>query len=280
MNVKFSVITINYNNAQGLVNTIKSVIEQDYKNFEYIIIDGGSTDGSTEIITQYQNHIDYSVSEKDNGIYHAINKGIKAASGDYVIFMNSGDRFYDTHTLTAYVDNITSSEYGVYYGNSIGLFQSNNQVQLKQPEDLNLSFWFFNSLSHQATAINRKLFDVYGLYDENMEITSDWQYFVELFLLRNVKFKYIDRDMAYYDMHGISSDPAMAAKNLNEREIFIKERLPQFWEEYTILKELRSPTHKRQTHFEYIQTFPFAYRILKSFMDLILLFLPSNKEKK
>src|SRR5690606_24098153 len=156
-------------------------------------------------------------------------------------------------TLTAYVDNITSSEYGVYYGNSIGLFQSNNQVQLKQPEDLNLSFWFFNSLSHQATAINRKLFDVYGLYDENMEITSDWQYFIQRFLLRNIKYIYIDLYMAYYDMHGISSDAAMAAKNLNEREIFTKERLAQFGEEYTILRELRGPTPKRQTHFEYMQ---------------------------
>src|SRR5690606_29836408 len=138
MSVKFSIITINYNNVQGLDNTVKSVIGQDYKNFEYIVVDGGSTDGSAEIITQYQNHIDYSVSEKDNGIYHAFNKGIKATGGDYVIFMNSGDRFYDAYTLTAYANNITSDNYGVYYGNSIGLFHSQNQVPLKQPKNLNL----------------------------------------------------------------------------------------------------------------------------------------------
>ena len=95
----FSIITINYNNKDGLLKTIESVLCQTYKDFEFIVIDGGSTDGSREIIEKYAGHIDYWVSEPDKGIYNAMNKGIKVAHGDYLNFMNSGDYFYNENVL-------------------------------------------------------------------------------------------------------------------------------------------------------------------------------------
>ena len=97
----FSVITINYNNCSGLESTVKSVINQSYDNFEFIIIDGFSSDGSVDVIYEYKNRIAYWVSEKDHGIYHAMNKGVIQARGDYCIFMNSGDCFYDDRVLSS-----------------------------------------------------------------------------------------------------------------------------------------------------------------------------------
>ena len=98
--MKFSVITINYNHKEGLIHTIKSVLCQTCTDFEYIIIDGGSTDGSAEVIKEYDKAIAYWVSEKDNGVYHAMNKGVAQAHGDYLIFMNSGDCFHSSDVLS------------------------------------------------------------------------------------------------------------------------------------------------------------------------------------
>ena len=97
--MKFSIITVNYNNKEGLRNTIESVIHQTYRDFEYIVIDGGSTDGSVDILKKYDQQINYWVSEKDSGIYNAMNKGISKAHGEYLNFMNSGDCFYALDNL-------------------------------------------------------------------------------------------------------------------------------------------------------------------------------------
>lgn len=97
--MKFSIITINYNNCEGLEKTIQSVIEQSYKGYEYIVIDGGSTDGSIDIIKKYEPSITFWVSEKDSGIYNAMNKGIRHSTGEYLNFMNSGDTFYEPEVL-------------------------------------------------------------------------------------------------------------------------------------------------------------------------------------
>ena len=110
---KLSIITINYNNFEGLNRTLKSVINQNLKNFEYIVIDGGSTDGSKELIEKYADKISYWVSEPDRGIYHAMNKGIVKASGEYLLFMNSGDLFYNNFILNEVIDDI--SKYDLIY---------------------------------------------------------------------------------------------------------------------------------------------------------------------
>ena len=99
--MKYSIITINYNHIEGLKRTIDSVISQTSSNYEYIIIDGGSTDGSVNIIKEYKEHLVYWISEKDNGVYHAMNKGVAQAQGDYCIFMNSGDCFYSPDVLSS-----------------------------------------------------------------------------------------------------------------------------------------------------------------------------------
>ena len=102
--MNLSIVTINYNNKKGLAKTIESVTNQEFKDFEWIIVDGGSTDESVALIQDNLNHIDYWVSEKDQGIYDAMNKGIKASTRDYILFLNSGDYFY-TNEATKIIDN-------------------------------------------------------------------------------------------------------------------------------------------------------------------------------
>ncbi len=102
MNKKLSIITVNYNNLEGLKKTVKSVVDQTWSEFEYLIIDGGSTDGCLEYIKIKENEIDFWISEPDKGVYHAMNKGIQKATGEYVIFLNSGDHFYKKNVLQKY----------------------------------------------------------------------------------------------------------------------------------------------------------------------------------
>ncbi len=112
---KLSIITVNFNNATGLQKTFDSVFEQTFKDFEYIIVDGGSTDGSEEIIERNRDKINYWVSEKDKGVYHAMNKGMAKASGDYLLFLNSGDHFKDENILLEVMPELDGT--GIVYGN-------------------------------------------------------------------------------------------------------------------------------------------------------------------
>lgn len=116
--MRISIITINYNNIQGLKNTLSSVLEQDYNNIEYIVIDGGSTDGSKELLVAKANELHYWVSERDKGLYNAMNKGITQSTGDYLIFMNSGDVFFNKHVLSAIFVN-RKYEADILYGNTV-----------------------------------------------------------------------------------------------------------------------------------------------------------------
>ena len=144
---KLSVITINYNNRDGLRKTIESVVNQTCKDFEYIIIDGISTDGSVDVINEYADRIDYWVSEPDKGCYHAMNKGVKVASGEYVIFMNSGDYFYTNEVIADFVASNPTED--VLCGDMFLSLGCVNEV----PEKLTFRYFFEGNLPHQACFI-------------------------------------------------------------------------------------------------------------------------------
>ena len=126
MSFKISIISINYNNKEGLRKTVESVVNQTYKNFEYIVIDGGSTDDSTDILDEYHEKINYIVSEPDSGIYNAMNKGIKVAKGDYLLFLNSGDCLIDQFVIQKVITEL-NDKISIYYGN---LIYSSNGIQI------------------------------------------------------------------------------------------------------------------------------------------------------
>ena len=135
---KISVITINYNNKEGLEKTIESVVNQSLQDFEYIVIDGNSTDGSQEILEKYTAKISHAVSEPDTGIYNAMNKGIKAATGEYILFLNSGDEFYATQSLEKAAEHLTGED--IIYGNLDVHGESNSFIK---EYNAPLSFHYF-----------------------------------------------------------------------------------------------------------------------------------------
>lgn len=197
--MKYSIITINFNNKDGLRKTIESVVNQTYEDFEYIIIDGGSTDGSVEVIKEYADKIDYWVSEPDKGIYNAMNKGILQSHGEYLNFMNSGDCFYDKDVL----DNCSSFlQYDIVSGNII--IGKNISLWNWEGEEITMMLLYSGSLAHPASFIRSCLFKN-SLYDETLKIVSDWKFFIEKLILENCSFKKISLNIATFDDSGIST---------------------------------------------------------------------------
>lgn len=198
--MKYSIITINYNNKEGLEKTILSVLGQTYKDLEYIIIDGGSTDGSVDVIKKYADRLDYWISEPDKGIYNAMNKGIMQAKGDYLNFMNSGDTFFSS-TVVEDITRMNLSEdiiTGGYYN------QEKDIKHIIHPQEVTLLTMFKNTFNHQATFYKRKLF-AKRLYDESYVIQSDAKFNYLSIIYDNCSVRIIDYVIAVYDLNGISS---------------------------------------------------------------------------
>jgi len=167
-----SVITVVYNNARDIERTIRSVIEQTYPQIEYVVVDGGSTDGTVDVIKRYSDRITRWVSEPDSGIYDAMNKGLAMATGDYVLFMNSGDEIYAPDTVA----RIFATEPGadIYYGETELFDDKWESLGLRRhhiPERFTWrSFRYGMNVSHQAIYIRRS---IVGRYDTRYELSAD-----------------------------------------------------------------------------------------------------------
>lgn len=204
-----SIITINYNHVDGLRKTIDSVCSQSYQNFEWIIIDGGSIDGSRELIEKTAKtcfDICFWCSEPDNGIYNAMNKGIRQSKGDYLLFLNSGDYLYNNHVLEQVLPLLNGKD--MY----IGDVQNDKDGLLEVdefPRDLTtqviLDQLVFKLIPHQASFIKRELFEKYGLYREDLRIASDWYFFYNVLVWHGASIQTIPQVIAVFDMTGISS---------------------------------------------------------------------------
>lgn len=199
---KISIITINYNDIVGLEKTIKSVLNQTFIDFEYIIIDGNSTDGSKEIILKYQSKIDYWVSESDKGIYNAMNKGIKVANGEYLLFLNSGDVLVDDENILNICEEKLEGDIVAFDC----FLERNNKIIGKRThiESPTLFYVYKSGLKHQSTFISRKLFENIGLYNENYKIASDYEFWIRSFLLPNLTCKGFSVTLAVYKLGGLS----------------------------------------------------------------------------
>ena len=215
----FSIITINYNNAKGLQQTMQTVREQTCKNYEYLIIDGGSTDGSVDAIKENESHINIWLSEKDKGIYNAMNKGIDLATGDYLFFLNSGDVFNQNDVL----QQIEATAADLKYDYIIGNVQIGDRV-LKAKQELSLFYLIEIGLCHQALMIKREAFSQYGKYDESYKIIADSNHLILCLLKYNCPYKYIDVLMATVEAGGVSQQSV--AFNLNERKRFLEDHFP------------------------------------------------------
>jgi glycosyltransferase involved in cell wall biosynthesis len=201
--MKLSIITINKDNASGLEKTIQSVIEQTYKDFEYIVIDGNSTDGSVDIIKKYSLGINLWVSESDTGIYNAMNKGIRKAQGEYCLFLNSGDYLVSSTTLQDVFSEIGKIliPVDIFYSNCI---TSNGNV-MNYPESLTINYLIHYAINHQNTLIKCSLFFEHGFYNENPHIIAEHEFFLKELWIFKSKFLHIKTNIAIFDLHGISS---------------------------------------------------------------------------
>lgn len=197
-----SIITINRNNLVGLQRTIASVLGQTWKEFEYIVIDGDSSDGSAEFIRTKDSLIDKWISEPDTGIYNAMNKGIKMASGEYLLFLNSGDELYSSNILEQNKDDIKEVDL-VYF--NIQMISDDKAYIHKYPDKLNFEFFQRSALGHPVTFIKKTLFDDIGYYDESLKIVSDWKFFITAVVYKKCSYKKIDRVFSKFYKDGISS---------------------------------------------------------------------------
>ena len=196
-----SIITINYNNLNGLIKTIQSVFEQTDNYIDFILIDGGSTDGSKEYIVQNSDKISYWVSEPDKGVYHAMNKGLKEAIGTYSIFLNSGDYFYDSNVLMN-VSKLIKDNYSLVYG----LIEWEDTKQLWNPKR-NLTDYemaFQSLIPHQGCFFKTELIKEMGGYKEEYKIISDWGLMLDILRNQNYTQK-LDIIVSRCEHQGISS---------------------------------------------------------------------------
>ena len=215
--MKYSIITVNYNNKEGLRKTIESVVHQSFRDFEFIVIDGGSTDGSAEVLKEYDAQISYWVSEPDGGIYQGMNKGIKKATGEYLNFMNSGDCFHSPDVL----DTIKKHQGDIICGKVL----KGNAKSPSGPRKSTITLvdLMRGSLPHQAMFIKRELLLKHP-YDENYRILSDWKFCIETIVFDNCSFSNVDVIVADYDTSGISTNSNGLLPK--ERELILQEMLP------------------------------------------------------
>lgn len=274
-NKKLSIITINRNNAEGLRKTLASVASQTYRGIEHIIVDGASTDGSVNVIREYESaNLSSShpltitwTSEKDNGIYHAMNKGIEIALGrrivnedhtsslislnaqcsslnespcDYIQILNSGDILAAPDVAQRMVDildslntkrsSLNEDAIGILYGNMLKDYGKGKIVKdTCGGAGATNSFLYFyrGTLNHDCAYIRRDLFDKYGLYNEDMKICSDWEWYVKAIALGGEKAVYTNIDVTIFDMNGVSESNGKNAELIKkERREYLEKILP------------------------------------------------------
>ncbi len=237
-----SVITVVFNGKKYLGATILSVINQTYDNIEYIVIDGGSTDETLDIIWKYDNKIDYWISEKDSGIFNAMNKGIDLASGDWINFMNAGDEFFKNTTVESIIQEL-KTENEILYGNC---YQKNKVVT---PDKLNkVSLALKTPFCHQSTFYKREIILKY-IYNEDFKILACNEQITRMFV-DNKKFKYIDSTIAIYELGGFSSQ--FYFNSWNEKFKIVSKYLGKFYLIFTLCNFLKSFLGKILRDFKFI----------------------------
>lgn len=267
MNPKISVITISYNNIYGLDKTIKSVISQDYIDYEYIVIDGGSKDGSKELLEKYSDKINYWVSEPDKGIYNAMNKGIAVAQGEYLIFMNSGDHFLDQKSL------FTASQ---YLGNEDILYFNLKHIDDHHdwlhtyPDKVDEVYFYDRSLPHPASLIKKTAFQKFGVYDEDLKIVSDWKWFLLAICKNSATYRHINEIISVFYLDGISSHSDNIKKIKEESKMVYNSH---FLAELPYIEEISNlrNTNRRLKDYEYKYNHLKKYRLVKMLAQLGLI---------
>ena len=268
---KISIITINYNDAEGLRKTLASVASQTYTDIEHIIIDGGSTDGSVEVIREYEQSLVSSpspftsrlkwISEPDNGIYDAMNKGVAKSSGEYLLFLNGGDALAsptaieDVIPYLNYTDFVIGRSYFSNEGKRCGA------SPLLGEKDMSMYYMYLHGINHQSAFIRRSLL-INTPYDTSVRISADWLFFVQTIVMRSATVKFVDLFFSDFDLTGVSSNNEAVLK---EREEVLKKVLPErIARDYIQI----APHYYEVIRLQWLLNHPFCYKIYRNFTTL------------
>ena len=257
--MKLSIVSINRNNAAGLEKTLQSVATQTSKEFEYVVIDGASTDGSVEVIKRYESrfaHLKW-VSEPDSGIYNAMNKGLRMASSEYIQILNSGDGLASNEVTKRMLEALEKEgNPSILYGNMIKCFPDGRRLTDKcfAGQEITMLGMFVGTLNHNPAYIRRDLFEKYGYYDEDLKIVSDWKWYLQAIILGGEQPRYVDLDVTLFDMEGVSETNKELAKA--ERKAVLEQLFPKAvlkdYEQYAFpLDQMRR-----------LQRHPWAYKMV------------------
>ena len=221
--MKLSIITINYNNAAGLKKTLDSVAMQTSIDFEHIIVDGASTDDSVEVIRTYsqspianRRKIQW-ISEPDTGIYNAMNKGVRMAKGEYTLMLNSGDYLVDEYVIEKVLPSLDGID--IIQGNTVSVINYKEVINRGYAKsDISFIDIMKGYFLHQASFCRRVLFDKYGMFDESYRINGDTVFYAKCLAFGSATFRYVDLNIAFFDITGISMDPEGKWRRLRKEE--------------------------------------------------------------
>ena len=207
-NPKISVVTISYNSSKTIRNTIDSVLSQDYENIEYIVIDGNSTDETTDIIRSYGDKISYFISEKDDGLYDAMNKGIRAATGDIIGILNSDDFYYTNHVISDIAEMFIFNETDAVYGDLlyVDTIDTDNIRRYWKSGDFVLKNmrkgW---TVPHPTFFVKKEIYNRYGLYSIRLKSASDYEMIIRLLYKNKIIVNYLPKILVKMRIGGISN---------------------------------------------------------------------------
>lgn len=265
-----SIITINLNNKDGLLQTLKSVLLQQQKNFEFVVVDGESNDGSIELIENYKSCFDKIVVEKDNGIYHAMNKAIKLVTGKFVLFLNSGDTLVDNQVLFNLTSTLSNTKADIVYCRPNLINDKGERLEDGTPVVLSFDYFLLSTLNHQSTFIRRELFTKLGSYDLKYRYVADFEFWIRAFLNDKNCFEYNPTIISNYQLIGVSSKIENKTAIDNERNEILKPFfLPQTIEAMNTYRGILSSSfmgifdlYKKEKAFKMCIDFIYASRLM------------------
>ncbi|MBN2396212.1 MAG: glycosyltransferase [Candidatus Atribacteria bacterium] len=236
--MKISIITIVYNNKDYIGDCIESLLCQSYKNIEHIVIDGGSTDGTQAVIEKYKDMLGYYVSEKDSGLYNALNKGIKTATGDIIGILHSDDLFFSKESIREIIEAFHYSKADVVYSNGVFVSRENSskvkRIYRAKPYKTWYLSWGWIPL-HTGIFVKKNIFERIGMYDESYRIASDYDFSLRLFKC-GAKFYFLDRYVVKMRLGGKSTTASLQKlKSQEDLEIIRKHNLMGY---FTLLSKI------------------------------------------
>ena len=222
---KLSIISVNYNNYNGLIQTLESVKRLDYHPYEHWVIDGASTDMDLDFDSLHKQYVFSHVSESDSGIYNAMNKGILRSTGTHILFLNSGDAFADSKSCSVLLEK--HFEQDIFYAN-VWQVDGESLTASDFPASLDLEYMICFGLPHQATIIKKSLFEKAGIYAEQYKIISDWVFFMEAIFYHGATYGMIDVPVVLFDRTGVSSQHQHTRNIIIEQLDYITKRFPKY----------------------------------------------------